>query len=355
MANKTIKTRNVQKHDTEANWIKAVNFVPLKGELIVYDVDQTHLTPRLKIGDGVTKVNDLDFQNEEVDLTGYVKGSSLTADRVILGNNGSNIKTSSYSISSSLTSSTTTITTASAIKAAIDAKYTKPSGGIPKTDLASTVQASLNKADSALQSVPVASNTAIGGIQTGYTLNSAQKNYPVQLSGNKAYVHVPWTDTNTTYDVATTTKNGLLPKLSGSTTQFLRGDGTWVVPYQLATASSNGLLSSADKVKLDSIGEIGNGTITIKQRGTVAGTFTLNQSGNETIELTDYNTIYTHPTFTARNLGFYKIQVNNQGHVIATSNVAKTDITNLGIPAQDTTYTKATTTADGLMSKEDKS
>lgn len=198
----------------------------MKGELIVYDVDQTHLTPRLKIGDGVTKVNDLDFQNEEVDLTGYVKGSSLTADRIILGNNGSNIKTSSYSISSSLTSSTTTITTASAIKAAIDAKYTKPSGGILKTDLASSVQTSLNKADSALQSVPVASNTAIGGIQTGYTLNSAQKNYPVQLSGNKAYVHVPWTDTNTTYDVATTTKNGLLPKLSGSTTQFLRGDGT---------------------------------------------------------------------------------------------------------------------------------
>ena len=127
------------------------------------------------------------------------------------------------------------------------------------------------------------------------------------------------------------------------------------MPYQVATASSNGLLSSADKVKLDSIGEIGNGTITIKQRGTVAGTFTLNQSGNETIELTDYNTIYTHPTFTARNLGFYKIQVNNQGHVIATSNVAKTDITNLGIPGQDTTYSKATTTTDGLMSKEDKS
>lgn len=194
--------------------------------MIVYDVDQTHLTPRLKIGDGVTKVNDLEFQNEEVDLTGYVKGSSLTADRVVLGNNGSNIKTSSYSISSSLTSSTTTITTASAIKAAIDAKYTKPSGGIPKTDLASAVQTSLNKADSALQSVPLATNSTIGGIQTGYTLNSSGKNYPVQLSNNKAYVHVPWTDTNTTYDVATTSNKGLLPKLSGNTTQFLRGDGT---------------------------------------------------------------------------------------------------------------------------------
>lgn len=35
----------------------------------------------------------------------------------------------------------------------VNAKYTKPSGGIPKTDLASAVQASLEKADSALQAV----------------------------------------------------------------------------------------------------------------------------------------------------------------------------------------------------------
>lgn len=127
------------------------------------------------------------------------------------------------------------------------------------------------------------------------------------------------------------------------------------MPYQVATTSSNGLLSATDKAKLDSIEEIGNGTIIIKQKGEEAGRFTLNQTTNTTIELTDYNNIYTHPTFTAHNLGFYKIQVNNQGHVIATSNVAKTDITNLGIPGQDTTYSNATTTKDGLMSKEDKS
>lgn len=101
--------------------------------------------------------------------------------------------------------------------------------------------------------------------------------------------------------------------------------------------------------------EIGNGTITIKQRGEAVGQFTLNQTGNATIELTDYNDIYTHPTFTAHSLGLYKIQINNQGHVIAANNVAKTDITNLGIPGQDTTYSNATTTEDGLMSKEDKS
>ncbi len=35
--------------------------------------------------------------------------------------------------------------------------YVKPSGGIPKTDLASAVQTSLGKADTALQSAPVTS------------------------------------------------------------------------------------------------------------------------------------------------------------------------------------------------------
>jgi hypothetical protein len=38
--------------------------------------------------------------------------------------------------------------------------YSKPSGGIPKTDLASAVQASLGKADTALQSVPSTYRTA---------------------------------------------------------------------------------------------------------------------------------------------------------------------------------------------------
>ena len=38
--------------------------------------------------------------------------------------------------------------------------YVKPSGGIPKTDLASAVQTSLGKADTALQSVPSTYRTA---------------------------------------------------------------------------------------------------------------------------------------------------------------------------------------------------
>lgn len=58
-------------------------------------------------------------------------------------------------------------------------------------------------------SLPTASSTIKGGITLGYSQND--KNYPVALDNSgKAYVNVPWTDTNTTYDLATSTNNGLM-------------------------------------------------------------------------------------------------------------------------------------------------
>lgn len=58
---KSLKTRIQNKHDIEANWLLASNFVPLAGEIIVYDPDETHDIPRVKIGDGETLVNNLKF------------------------------------------------------------------------------------------------------------------------------------------------------------------------------------------------------------------------------------------------------------------------------------------------------
>ena len=48
---------------------------------------------------------------------------------------------------------------------------------------------------------------------------------------------------------------------------------------------------------------------------------------------------YTHPAYTPKAAGLYKVTIDNTGHVSATSAVTKADITNLGIPAQDTVYT----------------
>ena len=61
MAQQTVKARIQLKNDTEQNWIKAVNFIPLAGELIIYSADEQYPYPRFKVGDGVNKVNDLSF------------------------------------------------------------------------------------------------------------------------------------------------------------------------------------------------------------------------------------------------------------------------------------------------------
>lgn len=63
---------------------------------------------------------------------------------------------------------------------------------------------------------------------------------------------------------------------------------------------------------------------------------------------------YTHPGYTARSSGLYKITVDATGHVSAVTTVAKADITALGIPGTNTTYSNATTAASGLMSAADK-
>ena len=80
MTEKNISSRIVHKHDIEANWLKAINFIPKQGEIIVYDVDEVYHYERLKVGDGETLVSRLpfvDFQsdwsvNDPVD-SAYIK------------------------------------------------------------------------------------------------------------------------------------------------------------------------------------------------------------------------------------------------------------------------------------------
>lgn len=106
--------------------------------------------------------------------------------------------------------------------------------------------------DASIEGVPAASNDDIGGIKTGYTQN--EKNYPVALDENKkAYVNVPWSDTNTTYEVMTGAtasaagQAGLVPApAAGKQGQYLRADGQWMTPpnqtYSKATADALGLV-----------------------------------------------------------------------------------------------------------------
>jgi hypothetical protein len=63
---------------------------------------------------------------------------------------------------------------------------------------------------------------------------------------------------------------------------------------------------------------------------------------------------YEHPQYQYTYMGFYKFCNDQEGHIEDATYVTKDDITNLGIPGQDTTYDVATDTADGLLSATDK-
>lgn len=94
-------------------------------------------------------------------------------------------------------------------------------------------------------------------------------------------------------------------------------------------AAMAGIVQDATKVEKSEI----NGNIKI--------------NGKETV-------VYAHPASSAVEAGFKKVGSDANGHVVLGDAVTKEDITELGIPAQDTTYEKVTAEKDGLMSKEDK-
>ena len=107
--------------------------------------------------------------------------------------------------------------------------------------------------------------------------------------------------------------------------------------YGEATQAQAGLMSAADKVKLDAV----------KEGATKVEASSVN--GNVKIDGQEVN-VYEHEAFTEHAANLYKITVNAEGHVAAASAVQKADIVALGIPAQDTTYELATADKEGLQS-----
>ena len=82
--------------------------------------------------------------------------------------------------------------------------------------------------------------------------------------------------------------------------------------------------------------------VTVDDLGHVTGTTAVTKSDITALGIPAQDTQYTHPTHTAHAAGLYKVTVDELGHVTAATAVAKSDITRLGIPAQDTVYTHDT-------------
>ena len=93
--------------------------------------------------------------------------------------------------------------------------------------------------------IPVATSSTYGGIQIGYT--TEDKNYAVQLSHGKAYVNVPWTDTNTNYYPTTFTwTNGTTAGPTGSLTgSEMSAVSFGAIPS--ASATQSGVVTTGDQ------------------------------------------------------------------------------------------------------------
>ena len=97
------------------------------------------------------------------------------------------------------------------------------------------------------------------------------------------------------------------------------------------------------------------GKVTVAGSGNAVTTASIS---GDTLTLTKgatYNN-YVHPAGSApsKASGFYKFSTDSTSHVASVTAVAKSDITALGIPGQDTTYNNATQSTSGLMSAADK-
>lgn len=151
--------------------------------------------------------------------------------------------------------------------------------------------------------------------------------------------------------------------------------------HGVATTSAKGFLSSADKSKLDGIATGANKTVVDTAMSSTSTNPVQNKTVNSALDnkvdkvtgkglsTNDYTTDektklagiatgankYTHPSYTAKSSGLYKVAVDSTGHISGTTAVAKADITALGIPSTNTTYVNATTSTAGLMSTTDKS
>lgn len=390
MADNTINVRIKDRSDTEANWTSK-NPVLLKGERAITDG-----TGKYKIGDGKNTWSALPYYE-----------AMTSADRTKL--NGIASAANKTTVDSSLSSSSTNPVQNKVVNSALAGK----SNTNHTHDL----------------------STMINTLSTGGSTPTDEDYFVSQYAGGGT--------TTTTYHRRPV--KALL--------EYIKG--------KLAKVATSG--SYNDLSNKPTIPSVGNGTITIKQAGSVKGSFTTNQSGATTIELTDNNTdtwrgiqnnltststdqslsaaqgkwlnenkaamttlkgsenlndittpgmygcgggnsitnkpsnvdafglivthnangsfytqilhsnggvsyrrncnngtwaswteekhtdtVYTHPSYTAKSNGLYKVTVDSKGHVSGTTAVSKADITALGIPSTNTTYSTGTASTSGL-------
>ena len=334
MANKTFQGRIVQKHDTEANWKKATNFVPLKGEIIVYDD-----LNKIKIGDGSTKINDLKFDTAVY----YVKltqgaNNSVTADKDLL--DIYNAYLAGYEVN--------------AIVSVNDFLYILPLAVVEYTEMDGPIigfsaigSTSSNAAPSYLTALGyfggwniwrgnLIKNEDLAAIaKTGSYNDLIDKPTIPSISGlaTETYVNTKVAGIVNSAPETLDTLQELASALGNDpnfATTMATQIGKKANSADLATVAKTGNYN--DLKNKPTIPSVGNGTLTIQKNGTSAGTFTANATTNKTINIT----VPTKVSELTDDVVKGKYLPLTGGTMTGNININNKTITNLKTPTADT-------------------
>lgn len=403
---KTLKTRIQLKYDTLANWnAVADTFVPNKGEVCFVEIptgDNTATTAPtvlFKVGDGATTwgalkwgsalaadvyawakaaskpsytasevgVNETAFPGLKktgtitgITMNGASKGTSGVVDLGTVVTDVSGKQDKAISITG--ITATTVNEALKELSERVNGKYSKPTGGIPKTDLASGVQTSLGKADTALQAhqkVTLESGTKNGTLKLtvngtatdnvavtglGSAAYTASTAYATAAQGTKADKALPRAD----FDTFKTTNSAAIAdakKAGTDATASLNSYKTANDAKVSANASAISALQEAMKSgvtfkgKLDKLPDAStysNGDLIIV--GTKEYICLATGATKSWIELGDEGTHLTKATadtyYVAKNAAITagtgtKISYDSKGLVTGSANLAASDIPNL--------------------------
>lgn len=201
-----------------------------------------------------------------------------------------------------------------------------------------------------------ASNSYANPITKSQTIPAAtQSAAGVMTASDKQNLDVNIPNRITNLDNRVTTEVDRLEELIESSSSEITNDLN--VEIQARKDGDNQLQTNINNLQSTMNTELAKkvGKVTVAGSGNAVTTASIS---SDTLTLTKgatYNN-YVHPAGSApsKASGFYKFSTDSTSHVASVTAVAKSDITALGIPGQDTTYGNATQSTSGLMSAADK-
>lgn len=182
--------------------------------------------------------------------------------------------------------------------------------------------------------LPTASASVLGGILIGY--GTSGRNYAVLLDGSgKAYVNVPWTDTNTTYDLSPYAKTADVNAALAKKVDVVSGKGLSTHDFTSAYKSKLDSIDTTYAKKIETVDlskiRVDEKVISITQQGEILNQVILfsnfhSDNDNITIEI-------AFKDATSNMSGFMSIRDKNKLDTIAFGATADSAITTAEIDA----------------------